>query len=499
MSSDDFAIRVRGVSKCYQIYDKPHDRLRQAILPRLKGWLGQDASGTRYFREFWALRDVSFDVKRGGTVGIVGKNGSGKSTLLQIICGTLAPTAGEVEVRGRVAALLELGAGFNPEFTGRENIFMNASILGLSRQETESRFDDIVAFADIGDFIEQPVKTYSSGMVVRLAFAVIAHVDADVLVIDEALSVGDAFFSQKCMRYLRRFMQTGTVLFVSHDTGAVVSLCDTAVWLENGVKRLESTARIVSDRYLEALVEDRQGKGTFGSANPEGGDAAGPSAPVTSERAAGAPARQERSARPVPLETTAAPTGERSAGAGLTDPRWELLRNSKYRNDIEIFEFDPGSESFGIGQGRIVDVALQAADGSRITFVTGGETVVLRIEAEAEQPLASPIVGFYVRDRLGQVLFGDNTFLTTQHAPCAIEAGELFVARFEFQMPILPMGDYSITAALAEGTQQDHVQHHWIHDALMFRSHSSSVHHGLVGIPMRTVSLELDTRAANNP
>jgi lipopolysaccharide transport system ATP-binding protein len=493
MSSDDFAIRVRGVSKCYQIYDKPHDRLRQAVLPRLKRWMGQDASGVRYFREFWALRDVSFDVKRGGTVGIVGKNGSGKSTLLQVICGTLAPTAGEVEVRGRVAALLELGAGFNPEFTGRENVFMNASILGLSRQETESRFDDIAAFADIGDFIEQPVKTYSSGMVVRLAFAVIAHVDADVLVIDEALSVGDAFFSQKCMRYLRRFMQTGTVLFVSHDTGAVVSLCDTAVWLENGVKRLESTARIVSDRYLEALVEDRQGKGAFGSLNAEGGEVASLS------EAGNAPAGREPVAAPAPapVGVAASPAGDGGVPAPVKDPRWELLRNSKYRNDIEIFEFDPSGESFGIGQGRIIDVELQAEDGRRISFVSGGETVILRIRAEALQPLGSPIVGFYVRDRLGQVLFGDNTFLTTQHAPRAMEAGQQFAARFEFQMPILPMGDYSITAALAEGTQQDHVQHHWFHDALIFRSHSSSVHHGLVGIPMRSVSLEPNAHAAS--
>ena len=494
MSSDDFAIRVRGVSKCYQIYDKPHDRLRQAVLPRLRRWIGRGGN-VQYFREFWALRDVSFDVKRGGTVGIVGKNGSGKSTLLQIICGTLAPTSGEVEVRGRVAALLELGAGFNPEFTGRENVFMNASILGLTRQETEKRFDQIAAFADIGDFIEQPVKTYSSGMVVRLAFAVIAHVDADVLVIDEALSVGDAFFSQKCMRYLRRFMKTGTVLFVSHDTGAVVSLCDTAVWLENGTKRLESTARVVSDRYLEALVEDRQGKGMFGSAGGESSEAAAASSSGdTGSATAAAPAAASRPA--------AAPAPAADAGVGVepvVDQRWEQLRHSRHRNDIEIFEFDPSGESFGIGHGKIVHVGLETPDGRPIKFVTGGEMVVLRIRAEAQQSLASPILGFYVRDRLGQVLFGDNTFLTTQHAPTPVDAGRQCEARFEFQMPILPTGDYSITAALAEGTQQDHVQHHWIHDALIFRSHSSSVHHGLVGIPMRSVSLAPINLAASLP
>jgi lipopolysaccharide transport system ATP-binding protein len=484
MSSEDFAIRVRGVSKCYQIYDKPHDRLRQAVLPRLKRWIGKTSSGSQYFREFWALHDISFDVKRGGVVGIVGKNGSGKSTLLQIICGTLSPTSGEVEVNGRVAALLELGAGFNPEFTGRENVFMNASILGLTRQETEARFAEIEAFADIGDFIEQPVKTYSSGMVVRLAFAVIAHVDADVLVIDEALSVGDAFFSQKCMRYLRRFMKTGTVLFVSHDTGAVVGLCETAIWLEGGKKRLESTARIVSDRYLEALVVDRQGQGAFGT-NAKGPEA---SSVVDSQTAVDGSARVARSS--AMRDPGLVREGTPFKADPIADPRWEVLRESRYRNDIEIFEFDPSGASFGMGNGRIVNVSLNSEDGRVLTFVTGGEVVVLRIRAEALQPLESPILGFFVRDRLGQDLFGDNTYLTTHDSPRYIAEGGHFDAQFEFQMPILPVGDYAITVALAEGTQQDHVQHHWVHDALVFRSHSSSMHHGLVGIPMRSVTLE---------
>ena len=187
-----------------------------------------------FFREFWALKDVSFEVKRGETVGIIGRNGSGKSTLLQIICGTLSPTGGQVETHGRVAALLELGSGFNPEFTGRENVYMNGSVIGLSRDEIDTLFDDIVAFADIGEFIDQPVKTYSSGMYVRLAFAVIAHVNADTLVIDEALAVGDVFFVQKCMRFLRKFMDEGTIIFVSHDTGAVVNLCNRAFMLNKG-------------------------------------------------------------------------------------------------------------------------------------------------------------------------------------------------------------------------------------------------------------------------
>ena len=189
----DIAIKVQNLSKCYHIYDSPRDRLKQFIAPRLQRLTWQTPK--QYFREFWAVKDVSFEIKKGETVGIIGRNGSGKSTLLQMICGTLNPSHGSIETNGRIAALLELGSGFNPEFTGRENVYMNASVLGLSNKEIDERFDDIVAFADIGEFVEQPVKTYSSGMMVRLAFAVIAHVDADILIIDEALAVGDAFFT----------------------------------------------------------------------------------------------------------------------------------------------------------------------------------------------------------------------------------------------------------------------------------------------------------------
>ena len=220
MSSNELAIKVEHLSKTYLIYDRPADRLKQFIGPRLQRLVGKPP--VNYYHEFWALRDVSFEVKKGETVGIIGRNGSGKSTLLQLICGTLNPSGGIVQTNGRVAALLELGAGFNPEFTGRENVYMNGAVLGLTPEEIDARFDDIAAFAEIGEFIEQPIKTYSSGMLVRLAFAVIAHVDADILVIDEALAVGDAVFTQKCMRFLRRFMEKGTILFVSHDISFLI-------------------------------------------------------------------------------------------------------------------------------------------------------------------------------------------------------------------------------------------------------------------------------------
>ena len=236
MSSEAKAIRIDALSKCYEIYATPRDRLKQFVLPRLLGLFGKKAHA--YYREFWALKDVAFEVGRGQTVGIIGRNGAGKSTLLQVLCGTLNPTGGSVEINGRVAALLELGAGFSGEFSGRENVYLNAGVLGLTQKEIEDRFDRIVAFADIGDFLDQPVKTYSSGMYVRLAFAVVIHVDADILIVDEALAVGDIAFQAKCMVELKRLMDKGTtVLFVSHDTSSVRNLCQKVLWLEGGKVR----------------------------------------------------------------------------------------------------------------------------------------------------------------------------------------------------------------------------------------------------------------------
>ena len=230
---NNIAIRVNNLSKCYHIYDRPQDRLKQSIVPKLRSLVGRNPG--RYFREFWALNDVSFEVARGETVGIIGRNGSGKSTLLQMICGTLEPTTGSVETNGRVAALLELGAGFNPEFTGRENVYMNATVLGLTQDEIHARFNEIAAFADIGDFIEQPVKHYSSGMYARLAFAVAINVDPSMLIVDEALAVGDEPFQRKCFARIEEIKRNGvTILLVSHSSSAIVELCDRALLLYDG-------------------------------------------------------------------------------------------------------------------------------------------------------------------------------------------------------------------------------------------------------------------------
>ncbi|RFC39534.1 MAG: lipopolysaccharide transport system ATP-binding protein [Candidatus Nitrotoga sp. CP45] len=252
MSFNDIAIRVSNLSKCYHIYDTPRDRLKQFILPRLYRVAGQPPK--QYFREFWALKDVSFEIKKGESVGIVGRNGSGKSTFLQIITGTLSPTTGTVAIHGRIAALLELGSGFNPEFTGRENVFLNAAILGLSKEEVAERFDDIADFANIGPFIEQPVKTYSSGMLVRLAFAVAINVDPDILIIDEALSVGDELFQRKCFSRIETIRASGaTILFVSHSSSAIVELCDRAVLMDAGEKLAVGEPKQIVGCYQKLL------------------------------------------------------------------------------------------------------------------------------------------------------------------------------------------------------------------------------------------------------
>ncbi len=252
MSSKNIAISVKDLSKRYEIYETPHDRLKQFVAPRWARLSGQTPK--EYFRDFWALKDISFEVKKGEAVGIIGRNGSGKSTLLQIICGTLTPTSGSIQTNGRIAAMLELGSGFNPEFSGRENVYTNGAILGLARDEIDRRFDDIAAFADIGVFIEQPVKTYSSGMVVRLAFAVAINVDPQILIVDEALSVGDELFQRKCFSRIEAIRAMGsTILFVSHLGAQIIELCDRAILVDAGEKLASGLPKTIVGSYQKLL------------------------------------------------------------------------------------------------------------------------------------------------------------------------------------------------------------------------------------------------------
>jgi len=436
---DDVIIDASGVGKCYQIYDRPSHRLLQGLFGDSK----------RFYREFWALRGIDLQVRRGETLGIIGKNGSGKSTLLQMIAGTLAPTEGRIEIQGRIAALLELGSGFNPDFTGRENVFLNASILGLSSAQIDSRLENILDFADIGEFIDQPIRNYSSGMVMRLAFSVMAHVDADMLIIDEALAVGDAFFTQKCMRFLRAFKERGTLLFVSHDAGAITGLCDRAIWLDHGQMKLAGQAGHVVNEYLKEQIQEREGTTSSGTRIPE--------------------VSQKRAHR---------------------DVRQELFDRSTLRNDILVPDFHPDSPSdFGVGGAAIVDVALVDESGLRLASISGGEDVRLEIDVSASTALEGLIVGFFLKDRLGQMLFGDNTYLSTMESPVHLQAGERVRAQFSFSMPRLQEGDYFITVGVAAGTQIEHVVQSWMHEALRVRSLGTNAPSGIIGIPMRKIML----------
>lgn len=459
----DSVISVNNVSKAYAIWRDPAARLKHPVLnlvgelfPPLRKKI--DAKLHGLCSEFYALQNISFEIKKGESVGIIGRNGSGKSTLLQIIAGTLQPTSGSVSVHGRVAALLELGSGFNPEFTGRENVFLNASILGLTRKEIEGRFERIEAFADIGDFINQPVKTYSSGMAVRLAFAVMAHVDADVLIIDEALSVGDVFFQQKCMRFIREFIKEHTLIFVSHDTAAVKSICNRALLLEKGEMMAEGSPKKIAELYLENLYEAQQGESRI---------------------------KKE----PSLTEKTIANRTEKTEQKIFKDARRDWINKTNLRNDIQVFQFNPEAAAFGKSGAKIINVQLLDKNRYPLSWIVGGEEVVLQIETECHEDLESPIIGFLVKDRLGQILFGENTFLSYYDDPQECESGEILVAQFHFQMPFLPSGDYCISVACATGTQEKHLQHHWIHEALVFRVHASRIIHGLVGLPMINISL----------
>jgi lipopolysaccharide transport system ATP-binding protein len=349
--------------------------------------------------------------------------------------------------------LLELGSGFDLEYTGRENIYLNGQLHGLSRRQIDERLADIIEFADIGDFIDQPVKTYSSGMFVRLAFAVIAHIDADILVIDEALAVGDAFFNQKCLRFMDRFRENGTILFVSHDTSTVKKLCTRVIWIDKGVVMRSGDPDEVCEAYLEAYYE---------------------AGPAHATGAATTPVSREPRALVV------------EAGR---DNRLSVVNQSKYRNDIEVLRFEPSAASFGSGDARIVDVELVDEDGASLAWAVGGERVTLRVTAQIRGEIDSAIVGFFFNDSLGQPLFGENTYLSYRDRPFPCNEGDILVARFTFAMPIVPVGDYSINVAIADGTQHRHVQLHWIHDALPVKVHASSTAHHLLAIPMLRVGV----------
>jgi lipopolysaccharide transport system ATP-binding protein len=456
MSSENYAIRVKNISKYYEIYRTPQDRLKQFLLPTIRSALRRTPK--KYYKEYWALKNISFDIKKGETIGIVGRNGAGKSTLLQIICGTLHPSEGYIEINGRIAALLELGSGFNPEFSGRENIFLNASVLGLSRSEIESRYDDIVAFSEIADFIDQPVKTYSSGMYVRLAFSVIAHVNADILVIDEALAVGDVFFQQKCMRFLRAHQAAGgTVIFVSHDTSAVVNLCERGVLLSKSAPPLVDTTEAICRTYIKDLYSEKEK-----SIEAQIDDYRNTEKPAFS-----AQGRFEK------IESTRLPD-----------------------NVIRVSPFRKNAESFGKQGIRIIDAWFENGDGNRADSLIGGAAVKLNIVTEALENISNLAFGIMIKDRLGQYIFAEGTDLAFRNTGLKARATEKVSVCFSFKMPIFIQGDYSINIAVADGIGDDHVQHHWLNDAMALHSLNSHLAHGICGLQDLSMSITISSNAS---
>lgn len=493
-------ISVKNISKTYAIWSSPKARLLHPFLHALGKFSSLSKIGFNRFlsnqsegmyREFHALEDVSLEIKKGESWGFIGVNGSGKSTLLKIISGNLRPSHGTVEVEGKVA-ILDYSSGISGDFTGRENIYLKASILGLSRKEIDKRFKSISDFADIGDFIDQPVKTYSSGMGARLGFAIMAHVDADILITDEALAVGDAFFVQKCMTYIRKFLKQGTFLFVSHSVSDVVALCEKAVWLENGKVRAIGSAKQVTDLYLASaevkrsniflrdsiinhsintneLIDDHpidEKEDEEVNVNPFLNDEISIRQPVLSKL--------------INSKNTKL----------IRDPRQELLKYTQWRNDIQIPEFLMQS-GFGVGGAKIENLIFEDDDGFKLSWVIGGEITKLKIGLFAEMNLVSPIVGFQVKDRLGQTLFADNTYLLNIEKPFKVNKGQHFEAEFRFQMPLLPVGDYVIRVAVALGTEDDNAMLHCIDDAILFHSNTSGTRHGLIGVPMEEIKINL--------
>jgi lipopolysaccharide transport system ATP-binding protein len=425
----DIAIRVSNLSKCYQIYDKPQDRLKQSIYPRLQRLVGR--TPTQYFREFWALRDVSFEVKKGETVGIIGRNGSGKSTLLQLICGTLAPTYGSIHTNGRIAALLELGSGFNPEFTGRENVYMNGAILGLSQEEIEARFEDVAAFADIGEFIEQPVKTYSSGMFVRLAFASNIMVKPEIMIVDEALAVGDMNFQAKCMTALTRIQERGaTVLFVSHDIGALKSLCSRGIYLEKGSVKAIGKAPEVAEQYIRMMREEMN-----------------------------AEHRQF-----VRVSSEFAPAKTRNN---------EGIEKSKEKNDLVVKRSDEFAKRvavhrYGSGGARITYVELLDMDDEPIQFVEFNQEVKIRIhiDSSSEKRIS---VNFNIRDDKNMKLVGCD-FTLVEQEDLMTEIGGQYLVEYTLRLP-LQEGTYSLRAQITSPVVSDQTAMFVdvIEDAVVFR------------------------------
>jgi lipopolysaccharide transport system ATP-binding protein len=437
--SDDIAIKVENLSKCYPIFDQPRDRLKQMILPRLLGTHGEEPR--RYYREFWALNNVSFELKRGETLGVIGRNGSGKSTLLQIVCGTLAATSGKAETRGRIAALLELGSSFNPDFTGRENVYLNASLLGLSPAEVDARFAAIESFADIGSFIDQPVRTYSSGMQVRLAFAVQAQVSPDILVVDEALAVGDAKFQAKCFERLKQLKQTGSsILLVTHSSEQIVTHCTQAILLEKGSILRAGQPRDVVNTYLDLL---------FG--------------------------KKRKSNIPLPKNVE-----DSSGPSAVNRSSFELNR----QDDVFATRpaYNPNEYRWGDGAARILDFCLEADGELFPSSIATGQEVAIAVAVSFHESLVRPIFGLTLKTKEGVTIYGANSeSIEYDELKSLGSKGQSAVIRASFICRLAP-GDYFVCLGIATRHGEDIIPHDRRYDSIHLQVRPTGVFFGLADL-----------------
>jgi lipopolysaccharide transport system ATP-binding protein len=417
------AVEFQQVSKSYAIYDAPSGRLQELLT----------FNRLQRHRDFWALRDVSFEVKRGETFCVVGENGSGKSTLLQIVAGILQPTSGSVAMNGRVSALLELGAGFNPEFSGRDNVYLNASILGFNKRQIDRRYPEIEAFAEIGEFIDQPVKTYSSGMAVRLAFAVAIHVDPEILLVDEALAVGDIYFRQRCMRKVHELRARGvTVLFVSHATADVKALGDRVLWLEHGrVVEIGAPDPVIS-RYLAAM------------------------------------SAKDSTYRRHEVESHLA----RPARSPLRAP--------------EIVETIPNIDRrHGNGRAKIIGIAILDENGFPLHMLEPASRILVRISVRADAALRMPNVGFMLRNQLGIDFSGLNTAREGYELE-PMQPGDVVTIDFYVDLPELYPASFSFSPAIADGPLDSYSMCDWIDNAITLQmSRSEGEIYGYIHLPCR--------------
>ncbi|MEA5600745.1 ABC transporter ATP-binding protein [Nostoc sp. UHCC 0252] len=454
---EEIAISLKNVSKCYKRYHHPVERLREILLPNKS-----------YGQEFWALQNINLEIPKGQTSGIIGRNGSGKSTLLQIIAGTLMPTTGQVQVQGRISALLELGSGFNPEFTGRQNVFFNGRLLGLSQQAIEDKFDDIIGFADIGDFIDEPVKTYSSGMFVRLAFAVAVNVEPEILIVDEALSVGDGVFVHRCMAKIKDFQDAGgTILFVSHDLGSVSRLCSEAIWINDGQIVEQGKPIDISKSYQAWMydkINERLKKDSDYGINVQSDKETLPNVEVILDVSSDNKSATNNKINP------------------FTSNEYLAFHNTK---------------RFGTGRCEIISLEVLNEQGEKTGFVMPDEWLILQTKIISYDDILSPIVGMTIFDRLRVSVTAWNTTQCKYQLP-KIKKNQLISVNFKIKWPHIKSDNYSLEPAIADGNQDSHEMMDWLQACVAIQSGVTDLTFGFMRLTDVNINHTLEVVTINH-